>query len=359
MSTPRFDEVYSKKRNQTADLMKGFAVLMMIQVHLMELFAKPEISQSLLGKISLFLGGPPAAPLFMAVMGFFLAASKKNFLQNLKRGVVLICGGILLNIGLNMYLLLLISFGKLQLDPLGFILGADILPLAGMSIILITAIKNLLNKNYYAQIITVVLIMIIISIAHGLSLNYVLASSKLRYLQAFFWGSIDWSYFPLLPWAIYPLAGYLCGISMINYNLAKTTKYLLAVALAIFTFITIKYGIGTASDLQTYYHHDFIYSFWIIQFLILLTYVLHKVEVFRGKNDLLIYVKWLGKNVTVVYVFQWLLIGNIATALYKTQDIISLIVWFILIVSVVTLLTFLFEKYFNLITKNIEVKNYT
>ena len=30
------------------------------------------------------------------------------------------------------------------------------------------------------------------------------------------------------------------------------------------------------------------------------------------------YLKWLGKNVTLLYVMQWILIGNMATNIYKT-----------------------------------------
>jgi len=41
----------------------------MVQVHIMELFARQDIFEDTVGKISLFFGGPPAAPVFMAVMG--------------------------------------------------------------------------------------------------------------------------------------------------------------------------------------------------------------------------------------------------------------------------------------------------
>jgi uncharacterized membrane protein len=65
-------------RDGTADLLKGFAVLFMIQVHIMEQFATPDTCNSIIGKISMFLGGPFCAPVFMAVMGYFLAFSSKN-----------------------------------------------------------------------------------------------------------------------------------------------------------------------------------------------------------------------------------------------------------------------------------------
>ncbi|MBU2466561.1 MAG: DUF1624 domain-containing protein, partial [Bacteroidetes bacterium] len=70
------------------DLLKGIAVVLMIQVHLTELFARPAFFDSVAGKVSLFLGGPAAAPVFMAVMGYFLAwkavSSKNLFLRGIK-----------------------------------------------------------------------------------------------------------------------------------------------------------------------------------------------------------------------------------------------------------------------------------
>jgi hypothetical protein len=53
-------------------------VALMIQVHLMELFAQPAVLASWVGKVSLFLGGPPAAPVFMLIMGYYAAASTRS-----------------------------------------------------------------------------------------------------------------------------------------------------------------------------------------------------------------------------------------------------------------------------------------
>jgi uncharacterized membrane protein len=343
----KFDGIYSSERDQTADLLKGFAVLMMIQVHLMELFAKPEISASLIGKISLFLGGPPAAPIFMAVMGYFLAQSKKSFSQNLKRGLALIAGGIILNIGLNFHLLILIYLGKVQVDPFRFIFGADILPLAGLSIILISGIKSISDNNFYANSIISLLILIFILILHNASRHHTSANEILIYLQAFLWGNIGWSYFPFLPWAVYPLLGFLYRIIFDHFKLHESLKDLLALVSGIITLATISYGINTASDLGTYYHHDWQYSLWIFQFLILLTYSLDKLEKFLGQNYLWIYIKWVGKNVTPVYVFQWLIIGNTGTLIYQTQNELALVIWFFVITILTSILVYNYERWMS------------
>lgn len=343
-----FKNLYPQERNQTADFLKGAAVLMMIQVHLMELFAALDIYQSIIGKVSLFWGGPPAAPLFMAVMGYFLAKSKKSFSQNIKRGLILIVGGIVLNVGLNFHLLVLIFFEKVQLDPLQYIFGADILPLAGLSIILISLIKEVSKNNFLSNSIISIIIIIFVLILHNLTADVIIENSPLIYLQAFLWGKLEWSYFPLLPWAVYSLAGYLYETTIERLNVKNKIK---AAAIIIFTVITIStfnYAVETASDLMRYYHHDWVYSLWILQFLALMIYAANSLESIYGESSILVYIKWLGKNVTAVYVFQWLLIGNIATAIYRTQNETELVIWFLAIVFVTSLLGYAYERF----TKN-------
>ena len=53
-----------------------------------------------------------------------------------------------------------------------------------------------------------------------------------------------------------------------------------------------------------------------------------------GVRAPLIYLKWLGRHVTLVYVLQWLIIGNVGTAIYKTQSLSELMVWWPLILAV-------------------------
>ncbi len=50
------------------------------------------------------------------------------------------------------------------------------------------------------------------------------------------------------------------------------------------------------------------------------------------------WLKYLGRNVTLCYVIQWLLIGNIATALYKSETFLHWGLWVVVIVTTTTLL---------------------
>ena len=85
-------------RNHSLDLLKGIAVLLMIQVHVMELFASVAVSNSTAGKLSLFLGGAPVAPLFMIIFGYLIVKSNKSVRQLLARGVKIFVLGMALNI---------------------------------------------------------------------------------------------------------------------------------------------------------------------------------------------------------------------------------------------------------------------
>lgn len=129
------------------DLLKGFVVFLIGPVHILETFNDYPGRESLFGKILLLLGGPFGVPIFMMVMGYFVASSKKRTAQNVLRGVLIFILGILLNIGLNFNLLLKIWIDDWQFDLLQSIFGIDIFFLAGLSIIVLSVLKaiNYLN----------------------------------------------------------------------------------------------------------------------------------------------------------------------------------------------------------------------
>ena len=334
-----------KERNKTADLLKGLAVIFMIQVHITELFLSPEIYQSTAGKISLFLGGPPAAPVFMAVMGYFLFLSRKSWIENIERGIKLFIGGILLNIGLNFHLLIKIYNGDFDINPWQYVFGADILTLAGLSIITLAVLKKIFHSNLIPYVIGSFLVLIL---SHSLREISYSPDSVLNYIQAFFYGTMEWSYFPFIPWFIYPLAGFIFAIISKEYSHLLKNKILLPVVVfsGLIVLYTFEFSFDISGDLQLYYHHNEIFVLWVFAFLIVWTFCLNYLLEKTGKNILPEYIEWLGKNVTSAYVFQWLIIGNIATSIYKTQSLLYSIYWFVGIMIIVSLLIYLYTEYF-------------
>nr|WP_321353484.1 acyltransferase family protein [uncultured Draconibacterium sp.] len=309
------------KRLRLPDLLKGIAILFMIQVHIMELFIDYAGQSSVAGKTSLFLGGPFTAMVFMMVMGYFVAASKKTFRENLVRGVKVFVLGFLLNIGLNFHLLLKVKYAGWLYNPLEYIFGVDILYLAGLSIVILAVLKELSEKLQalvsFGLLVTVLLLTD--------SMNNWLTLSDRNYITPFISGTYSWSYFPLFPWLSYPLVGYfffyvqnrIQQFISERKELASSVVFLIAFLVLCFS----KAGIKTTVNLQAYYHHTFKYGIWALGLLIVWTGIFYLlVKEFKAGWFEKILV-WMGKNITLIYVVQWLIIGNIATAIYQTQTL--------------------------------------
>ena len=305
-------------RNHILDLLKGIAVLLMIQVHVMELFASDVISSSAIGKWSLFLGGVPVAPLFMVIFGYFIAKTHKTTKQLLVRGIKIFLLGVVLNMALNLNLIISVCLGKFDVDLIPYIFGVDILQFAGLTLVMIAPFKKWFETQYLLPLIA----MLITALLGHYLLNYVPNNNVLKYVSAFFYGSTPWSYFPVCPWLAYPLAGMAVHQLQQRYNfswlLVLKTKISLSVLFLIFILFTIKYAIFISSDLPLYYHHGLLFFSWCIIFLFFYTLSINELTQHLGETTLFKYIKWLGKNVTLIYVIQWILIGNIATAIYKT-----------------------------------------
>ena len=341
-------------RNQTADLLKGIAVIFMIQVHVMEQFAKPEIYESIYGKFALFLGGPFCAPVFMAVMGYFLASSEKPFSYFLKRGIILFSGGIILNIARSANLLHYVFSGTSPANPYLFIFGVDILPLAGLSILTIGLLQFLFKRNYIFYFILAIIIA-------GISRYLPVFGSEIKFtafVNAFLWGTFEWSYFPLFPWFAYILLGF--SLKLFNDKIPLCSKFtsghclVFSIPLLIFSIFTIKYAFAITHNLHGecgYYHHDILFFGWMIIFISAYMMLVFMIEEYFGKQPIMRFLKWTGKNVTTIYIIQWIVIGNIAAEIFQTQNLFEILLWFIGITIISSLLTFSFIKIKNNYTR--------
>lgn len=329
-------------RVRTADILKGMAVILMIQVHLVELFATPEIYDSLLGQILLFLGGPPAAPVFMAIMGYFLAFSKGGLLFDVKRGFKLIIWGFALNIGLNLNLFYHIYTGAFQLSPWEYLFGVDILFLAGLTVIIIGLIKHFFRNKIWPY-----LALLFITIAIPEVFNPISADGVSAYFWAYVYSESWWSYFPVVPWLAYVLAGLL--FNLLEENL-KTIYYqfkwpIFAITAIVLVF-TLRYGIDVSSHLEQYYHHGMLFFGFTILFMLFWLISFHQITL-HVNNVATNFIEWLGRRVTSVYIFQWLIIGNISTLLFKTQHLMQLAGWFLLVLILSSLASFTWYKIYR------------
>ena len=333
------------QRKQTPDLLKGLAVVLMIQVHIMELFIRQDIADGMAGKISLFLGGIPAAPVFMVIMGYFMAYRQKRPSAMIKRGGRLFAAGMLLNAGLNAHLVYRVIFDGwgTSVNIWHYLFGVDIFHMAGLSFIVMGITAKLTRKNVFPWLVLMAVLLLIPYIAEPYSGNQVI----LNYLWAFIYSHASWSYFPLLPWLLYPLSGYVFYWVEKRYRdllPSLPVRIVLVGALSIFIFLTLPFATDITHDLGSYYHHDASFYFWAIAFIILWSVASVTIEKLAGESLIAMYIKWLGINVTTAYIIQWLIIGNMATSLYKTLPLHTAVIWFAVILIFTSVLTLTWNK---------------
>jgi uncharacterized membrane protein len=315
------------KRLLLPDLLKGLAAFFMVQIHITELFIDSAGRNSIFGKLTLFLGGPFAAVVFMLVMGYFIAKNNGSLTQNLVRGVKIFILGFLLNIGLNFHLLLKIKFAGWSYNPLEYIFGVDILYLAGMSIILLAGLKSLRKGYEWAS-----LILLLSVIALTGFMNEKLMVTNHYFVLPFIAGAYSWSYFPLFPWLAYPLTGFIFAQHQAKISLFFVSKrivsFILLAVIAALVFLFFKQGINTTIDLPLYYHHTAGYALWALGLTLIWTLSLQLFLKLFPETMVGDFFCRIGRNITLFYVIQWLIIGNIATTIYQSQSINSYIYWF-------------------------------
>ena len=279
----------------------------------------------------------------MMVMGYFMARNRKSFQQNLGRGIKVFGVGLLLNIGLNFHLLLKIRFAGWQIDPFEYIFGVDILYLAGLSLIFLSVLKNLKKGKEW-----VALVLVFVITGATAFMNKEMMSTERNYWMPFIAGTYSWSYFPLFPWLAYSLAGFAFFFFEGKIrSFIKKQKWIFTMILSVIAAMVLifsKWGYETTIYLPAYYHHTFLFALWVFGVVILWVTMMQFVAKRIPDNPVIVFLRWLGNNITVFYVVQWLIIGNIATVIYQTKPIGQYLYWFAGIFATTVLFTWLLSK---------------
>jgi uncharacterized membrane protein len=150
--------------------------------------------------------------------------------------------------------------------------------------------------------------------------------SAWKWLAAFVAAPVRWSFFPLFPWLAYPLLGVAAFHAHEKSSLSRRASLsTLAIGVPVL-LLTSQYALSISHDLPAYYHHGLLFFLWNCLFLAS-WYALARLT--TVKQPVVSWVAWFGQNVTACYIVQWLLIGNLATALYKTQSLLACALWFV------------------------------
>ncbi|UBM62853.1 DUF1624 domain-containing protein [Candidatus Sulfidibacterium hydrothermale] len=330
-------------RSRTADFLKGVAIIAMVQLVLVEYFARPEILNGLTGKISLFIGGPPVAPLFLTVMGYYIAHQQHSIRYHVIRGIKLIFLGIFLNVARNAYLLYEIASGKVTQDIWHIIFGTDILILAGISLIVMAFLVKLLRGHVLAYLTLIIVFLL---------LQYIIPPVEKAHPQSiilpFFYGKYPQAQFPFIPWFAYVLAGYTFYLfkqffvsDQFKHN--KTVNMVLAILSGILLLISLPFGYSVSIRHMLFYHHGILFFLFCVNFLFwwLLS---AKALVDRFQNKITGYLEFLGRNVTAFYVLFMIIAGNMGVFYQKKENYLMLIIFFVLLMVVTSLLVRVWER---------------
>jgi uncharacterized membrane protein len=134
-------------RQKELDIARGLAVLFMVLVHVQEYFSSAQAKATHLGEFVGFVGGIPAAPVFLFLLGIGIVFSRKDDWQSMvRRGCLLVLAGYALNLGRGT-LPFLVRWapggtpGNVLLAVRHFA-GIDIFQAAGVSMILFGFLKR-------------------------------------------------------------------------------------------------------------------------------------------------------------------------------------------------------------------------
>jgi len=218
------------KRYDSIDILRALAIIGMIQVHFVELLSSYYDSSSLLYQISDYVGSLPA-PLFTFLVGMslFISAKKQELSgaepqaiadRNLRRGVAIFFLGLV--------------FAALIWTP-AEVFGWDILTFIGAALIIVFTLRKQSNKSLTAIMIVILAVSPLLRIwsDYHSSWNhwgeYVPAADLKGALLGF---SLN-GYFPLLPWLIFPLFGYLVGRACFGGDSLHLPRFILPVGVAL------------------------------------------------------------------------------------------------------------------------------
>lgn len=301
-----------KKRILGLDLARGFTVAFIAPVHCMMLFGNVSLQQSWLGWVFRFVSEGPGAALFMLLMGISFALSdKKITLAVLKRAFLLLGVGYLLNLlkfgvpGLfGMLPEGLLQWLEVPNNSSGYvqlILTGDILQLAGLSLIVLAICKKI-----YAYRFLYVILAIEICFASPLLWDLYSDHSFFNYLLQLIGGKPPRVFFPLFPWLVYPLIGVYVGMLVKNKLPFKIPRLWVFSAVIGCSWVVVYYFLHYEEPL--FYRTEPIGTLMHLLVVLIWLFVWHLLSKWVPYNQFFKLLQWLSKNITSIYLLQWVLL---------------------------------------------------
>lgn len=316
-------------------------------IHVVMLYSKPEVQQSVVGAILEFIAEGPGAQLFMLIMGINFALSKKTSAkQVLRRSISLLTAAYVLNffkflvpLGLNFIPQALLN--ELQLNDtteaaIFFFKLGDILHFAAFAQILLYFVHRLHNFHWWSSAIAFTII-----IAGHLLWDITTGNSVLDYLLSMVGGHPPNVFFPLFPWLAYPLAGLTLGNYLKSTSVNKVINWSgwVGAALLLISFLfppTIPKG-----DYLPFYRTGAPDTIFHLGFVLVWISIIHWLTKKLRNNKLFQFLTFCSKNITLIYLIQWVMIcWCLGITGYMQLNMQYSLIWMTLITANTLLLTY-------------------
>ncbi len=337
-------------RIQSFDFARGFTVLMMPMIHVVILYSKPQVQQSLLGDMLGFIAEGPGAQLFMLLMGVSFTFSKRiSTTYVFKRAFYLLVAAYLLNF-FKFILPLKLGFipenllAELALKndsraSLFFLLIGDILHFAGVAYLVLYLISRIKHYQYWSVLIAIAIIFLspyIWDLKTGIPF--------VDQLVILFNGHPPQTFFPVFPWLVYPLVGLSLGyfIKQYNHNSFLKRTGIFGVALVV---VSLGFpATTTVTSWLPFYRTEPADTIFHIGFVLIWIAIVHWISRKIKDNPFFRLLSFCSRNITVIYLVQWIMIcWCLAFTGYLQLNFWPTIAWMIGITTVTLLLTYVIK----------------
>ena len=360
MSENTLAQPKNKTRQVELDLAKALAIVFMVFVHTYEAHWFLENSEEGAGYIAAwiieFLGGVPAAPLFMLAMGVGVVYSRRSTsVTYLKRAAQIFGLGILVNFFQQWVPIFLRPNTAEEFAANAHsIIATDIYSFVTVAFLYFAFLKTTKHPIPIAAA-TLVICMIISDITYPNSIDT--GNVWVDSIIGIFIRTNEYSYFPFFTWALWPLLGYLFGQLLIRTE-DKMKMYGIITATGVAALIIATIVINrnpddliinslteaNMDDVGLYYAMDTWNLLWSYGALAIEMFILYLV-VKLTKNKIPALFSYMSKHIMSIYVIQWIYIG-LATPIFDKITNVYVCAVMGMIVLVLTLVTaWLWDKF--------------
>ncbi|MBW1294191.1 heparan-alpha-glucosaminide N-acetyltransferase domain-containing protein [Aquimarina litoralis] len=309
----------SPKNNRilAIDFGRGFSVIAMIMVHTLWIHAQQNVqSDTFLGHFIHFVGR--GTPVFLITMGVSFMISRNQSIQSaIKRGILILGVAYLMNflkfltpilVGL-MPDSFITAYGwesPLNIEKYMYLLlTGDILQLAGISLVILGFVRAYVKNKFLILGLAIVIAFLSVELR-----DFQSGTVGLSYITQLLWSNGYWVYFSVFPWISFILLGMFFGqwyIEM-DYDQDKLFKRMF-----IGGIICILVGAPLVFMAEEYHFNDFFHlgpggviylAGWNFAVLSIFHWLLTKTK----NNSVYRTFYYCSKNVTSLYVIQWVLI---------------------------------------------------